>query len=325
MNDISCKIKITIKDFYPRLKKIPYNDYNCLISYDNYIYNIPLKNIQTIFSENEPERINSDLVYNISLISNEDKSLISSSSLIIPYIRLIQIIKMKFIKYEQQIKFLFENDIKEKVFGPSISVGSIFLKLSIEIIGIKTENSNIIYNDNLNQIRNFKTKSDFRKNKEYKLNVTTSFTAKNKTIKKMNGNRSTTNRLTTKNSKSNKANETESNCTSIKRQKSNNDKEKNLYNQTSPFSLRKYNKTKSSKLINQKYIKNNCFTSTENIKALFSNEIPSIKKNSNLKRYDTKSLYTDLISNNKKKIKNNNKISLPNSLSDISVREKKKD
>ena len=55
-----------------------------------------------------------------------------------------------------------------------------------------------------------------------------------------------------------------------------------MYNQTSPFSLKKYNKAKSSKLINQKYIKNNSSSSTENIKALFSNEIPSIKKNSNL-------------------------------------------
>ena len=322
MNDISCKIKITIKDYYPKLKKIPYNDFVCLISYDNYNYNIPLNNIETIFSENEPEKINSDLIYNISLITNEDKSLISSSSLIIPYIRLIQIIKMKLIKYEQQIKFLLEDDIKEKYFGPGISVGSIFLKLSIEIIGIESEKSNIMRNDNLIQIRNFKTKSNFRNNTNLSLTVTNSFNVKNKTIKKMNGNTPTTSRFTTKNSKSNKSNEITNNCTSINRQKSNNDKEEYLYNQTSPFSLKKYNKTKSSKLINQKYIKNNYISSTQNIKKLFSNAIPSIKRNSNLKRYVTKTLYT---SNNKKEIKNNNnKISLSNCFSDLSIRDKKK-
>ena len=43
MNEISCKIKITIKDYYPKLKKIPYTDYNCVFSNNNYKYILPLK------------------------------------------------------------------------------------------------------------------------------------------------------------------------------------------------------------------------------------------------------------------------------------------
>ena len=88
--------------------------------------------------------INSDLIYNITLVSHENKSLICNSSLLIPYIRLKQVVKMKSIKYEQQVKLKLEDDIKRNFFGPGITVGSIFLKFIIKINAVKNLNSNNI-------------------------------------------------------------------------------------------------------------------------------------------------------------------------------------
>ena len=144
MSEIFCKIKIKIRDYYPKLKIIPYNNYYCSISYNEHNLTIPLKNKENVIFESEPKKIVSDLDYNISLHSKEKKYLISKSFLIVPYIRIIQVIKMKTLKYEQQIRLLIERNIREKIFGYGISVGSIFLKFNIEIVGTKELNSNLV-------------------------------------------------------------------------------------------------------------------------------------------------------------------------------------
>lgn len=320
MTDILCKIKITIKDFYPKLKIIPYNDYDCIIAYNNNKFIIPLKNHETIFFDNEPEEINSDLSYNITLTSNENKYLISNASLTIPYIRLIQVIKIKKIKYEQQIKFLLENDIKDRIFGPGSSVGSIFLRFNIEINGVKSKKSNILITDNFIKIKNANSKNKFKSHSNFNLSVTNLSVVKNKDKKKIRET-AQTNRLTTKNSLV-KSNERINNHTSNNKQI--NDKYRYIYTQTSPFTLRNYYKEQSNQLFNEKKSKNNCinfncFSPQNNLKKLYSNDFIH-NKNINLKKYSSKSLYTNIIYNKKN---NKNQISLPNCFSETSIREKK--
>ena len=46
MSDGLCKIRIQIKDYYPKLKIIPYNEYDCLISFNEDKCSIPLKDIE---------------------------------------------------------------------------------------------------------------------------------------------------------------------------------------------------------------------------------------------------------------------------------------
>ena len=320
MTDILCKIKITIKDFYPKLKIIPYNDYDCIIAYDNNKFIIPLKNYETIFFDCEPEKINSDLSYNISLISNENKYLISNASLIIPYIRIIQVIKIKKIKYEQQIKFLLENNIKERIFGPGSSVGSIFLRFNIEINGIKSQKSNILISDDFIKIRSGNSKNKFKSHSNFNLSVTNLSVTKNKDKKKITE-VAQRNRLTTKNSLV-KSNERIKNHTSINKQI--NDKYKYIYTQTSPFTLRNYYKEQCNQLFNEKKSKNNCInfnclSPQKNIKKLYSNDFIH-NKNINLKKYSSNSLYTNIIYNKKN---NKNQIFLINFFIKNSIIEKK--
>ena len=185
MDNIIYEIKIKIKEFYPKLKKIPYDDYDCVISYNDYKLTIPLKNIEKNIFKNELEKIKSDLIYHIELINRDNNYSISSSSFVIPYIRLTQVIKMKIIKYEQQIKFMLENDTKEIIFGPGISVGSIFLKFTIEINAVHTSNSNILLSNNIISIKGQNSEKNNNQNiSDFNLTSSlTNFTNKTKDTK----------------------------------------------------------------------------------------------------------------------------------------------
>ena len=320
MSEILCKIKIKLKDYYPRLKIIPYHDYYCLISYGQDNLTLPLKNYGDFVFENMPKKISSDLIYNISLLSSKSKYLISKSSLVIAFNRLIQIIKMKKLKYEQQIRLFIEKDIKEKIFGPGISVGSIFLKFDIELIGTKDSNSNIFLPNNDNLLKkNSKTKNK----SEYDFNINTSITnlsiIKNCDIKKttenFQNNRQSTNYSTQK------TDDYKHNYTSIN--KPNKSKSKYLYTQTSPFALQNYYKHRSEQTVGKKkskrVYKNYNYLSPKNeFKNIYIEEIPN--NNINLKWYYSRKWNDKVFS---KKEDFNKDYFLPNRFSDISIREKK--
>ena len=177
MSDTLCEIKIKIKDFYPKLKKLHYNNYDFIISYQKEKFGIPLKDIENVTFKDRPEKINNDIIYNISLINTENKVVISNSYLVIPYIRLIQVIEIKNIIYEKQIKLVLEDEIKKLIFGPNISVGSIFFKLIIELNGSKSEVSNILISNNIK--RKNKSIARFKNNSDFLGSVSTSNISKN--------------------------------------------------------------------------------------------------------------------------------------------------
>ena len=159
------KIGIILKDYFPKLKKIRLDNYDCIISNDKIRKNISLKEkVNEVFNHKE-KMVNSDLTYLISLIDNEYKSVISKSNLVIPYFRIKQLQNIKKIKYEQQIKMELNKEKREILFGNGVNVGSVFLKFIIDIsisdlnninsniLKYQKENSNIINSDlNLNNL-----------------------------------------------------------------------------------------------------------------------------------------------------------------------------
>ena len=320
MSDGLCKIRIQIKDYYPKLKIIPYNEYDCLISFNEDKYSIPLKDIENKIFENEPKKINSDLVYNIALIVHENNNLISNSVMTIPYIRFIQVVKMKKIKYEQQIKLLLGDQMKEKIFGPGIFVGSIFIKFNIEINGAKGLNSIIEFNNNNNNItiknnskRRFKSHSDFNLN-TYLNNLSNK---KNKNSRKnfeiLQSDRNSKKYIIqrTKESK-------DFMITSISKDYPN--KDKFITTQTSPFAIRNHFKQQSVQKYNNKNSKkniSNCFSPQSNLKKIFSNEMYD-KKNINLKKYSN--CMMNKVNMSKNDMTNGDILS--KCFSDISIREK---
>ena len=327
MNEIICKIKIKIKDYYPKLKIIPYYNYECLISCQKEQLIIPLKNAETMFFENEPENINSDLIYNISLISKDNKYIISKSLLIIPYIRIIQIFEMKTLKFEQQIKLILENDAKEKIFGPGISVGSIFIKFLIEINSSKSKKSNIILINNNNNNKNNISKSSSKFKKTIDINQSSSIINISAAKKNLKLNEISQNKriLSTKYS-TQKSYEQTNNFTSIN--KPNFNKNEYIYAQTSPFALKNYynSNNQSAQLFNneknkKKFMDYNYYSPPPQSKyqKLYSKEK---SYNINLKRYCSKQGYTNKINSKN----NNNNITEPilsNCFSEISIKEKK--
>ena len=143
MKETQWKTNITIKEYFPKLKKIPYNEYNCIIIYNKEKQIIPLKNIDSISSQFSLNPIKKDLTYTITLINIENQMIIGESKLIIASLRLKQLKGINKIKYEQQIKIELNKKMKENLFGPGIKIGNIYLKFFIEISVFINPNTNI--------------------------------------------------------------------------------------------------------------------------------------------------------------------------------------
>ncbi len=130
-DDIPLELTIKINDYYPKIGKLTYNNYNCIISCNNNQSTIPLKEIKTnnYFSENA--NINSDLIILLKINEHNKNLLISNSQIIIPYIKLLQLYKQKEILYERFLKFNIKRNIMNKKFDSSFSLKYIYLKITI--------------------------------------------------------------------------------------------------------------------------------------------------------------------------------------------------
>ena len=144
MKDIQYKTNISIKDYFPKMKKISYEKYNCEISYNKEKQIIPIKNKENQIIEFTTKEPKSNLTYIITLINTENNMIIGKSNLIIASFRLKQLKQSKRIKYEQQIKLALVKKMKESLFGPGINIGSIYLKLIIDISICFSINNNIL-------------------------------------------------------------------------------------------------------------------------------------------------------------------------------------
>ena len=155
MNEMQWKLNITIKDYFPKLKKISYNEYHCIIAYNKLKKIIPFINKDKEKFQFSLKPIKKDINYKVTLINKENDMLIGESNLIIASFRLKQLKEIKKIKYEQQIKIELNKLMKEKLFGPGINIGNIYIKFIIEIL--LCENSIIMYkleNKNINSSNN---------------------------------------------------------------------------------------------------------------------------------------------------------------------------
>ena len=337
MDDIICEIKIKIKEFYPKLKIIPYDNYDCVISYNDDKLTIPLKNIEKNFFKNELENIKSDLTYHIELINRDNNYSISSSSFVIPYIRLSQVTKMKIIKYEQQIKLMLENDTKENIFGPGISVGSIFLKFAIEINAVHTSNTNIFLSNNIINIKGQNSENNNNQNiSDFNLTSSlTNFTNKTKenkdtqdikNIKEKNKNKHKSFKCVKKNRilgnyLSYKSNEISS-PNSSKNYKINSNIYRSPYIPTSPILQKKHEKKPSSLFDEKKAKKFYPLSPSTNIKKIYGDN--QKEKNDGIKKNTPKPWKTiTKFARNPKTDKEASQALLPTCFSETSCNEKK--
>ena len=317
MADKLCEIIIKIKDFYPKLKVIPYNDYDCIISFNEDKLIIPLKNIEKIFFKKEMKKINSDLIYNITLVSHENKSLICNSNLLIPYIRLKQVVKMKSIKYEQQVKLKLEDDIKRNFFGPGITVGSIFLKFIIKINAVKNLNSNNILENNTINIKGHSKNKNTENSSVFSMTTSISNFS---TLKNMDNNEKSENEKKYKKTKYLKEKSVRKINNYFSNDKIQSKKNRTIFIPTSPPTLKHHIRQPFEQLsTDKKMFKKYYISPTNNFHKIYK----SINNNNiNLKRNFLRPLLKSKVSFKDDK-ENYTQTPLPNCFSETSFREKK--
>ena len=149
----SCEITFKIKDYFPKIDSIPFEDYVCLFINGDFSEKISLIEKDFNTCKHQINNVNSDLKYKIHIVNINDSSLIGICEIVIPYAIISQIdTPGTFIK-EQQLKLFIDLKTKRKLFGTLLSTGDIYLYLSAEVF---------VNNQNIE-----KKKKNFNKNRNY--------------------------------------------------------------------------------------------------------------------------------------------------------------
>ena len=141
------RVKIKINDFFPKIDAIPYDDFICLISCNNYYSRIKLTEYENQQFKFDLKIIkNTDLLFNVKLINYIDNNkLIGMYNLIIPHNMVNQILQREDSMYKQQIKLIMNSNVKIKLFGIMMNITNIYLDLVFQFSSTK---GNLVLNRN---------------------------------------------------------------------------------------------------------------------------------------------------------------------------------
>ena len=145
----SCSIVIKIKDYFPKLDSIPYQNFICLFTNGESEGQIPLISKDDEAYEHQMKNVLSDIKYKIHVLDYNDMSLIGMCEMVISYSILSQIIPPNGFIQEQQKKLLMDTNTKRKLFGTVLNMGDIYLNIYSEIYlienktNINTKSTNI--------------------------------------------------------------------------------------------------------------------------------------------------------------------------------------
>ena len=133
------RVKIKISDYFPKIDAIPYDDFICLISCNNYYSRIKLTEHGNQLLKFDLKILrNTDLLFNIKLINYLDNNkLVGMYNLIIPYNKVNQILQRETSLYKQQIKLIMNSNVKIKLFGIKMNITNIYLDLIFQISAVK--------------------------------------------------------------------------------------------------------------------------------------------------------------------------------------------
>ena len=126
-------ISFKINDYNPKLSSISYNNYICILIYENFKARIPLTGNESKNYKHLLRNIKSDLHYKITLFDEKIKTLIGINDFIIPYKVLFKINPNSSFIYEKELKFIISMATKLKIFGPSNTMEDIHIKISAKI------------------------------------------------------------------------------------------------------------------------------------------------------------------------------------------------
>ena len=303
----TCTVIIKIKDFFPKIDTIPYQNFICLFTCGENEGQIPLVSQENESYQHQLKNVVSDIKYKVHVLDFSDMSLIGMCDMTISYNIISQINPPNGFIQEQQKKLLMDLKTKRKLFGTVLNTGDIYLNIYSEIyLSEKTNVSMLSHNS--------KTTSTRKKNlisiNKKKFDGSPRTVHKKKLMMEMNSDRQALINL-------NKNNHL--NISNIERQKNynsnNKNEKKNVIKPNSSFNYRDYtNKEKKNEIIKlnnnnnkNKILKNKTkqnVMSKKSIEKVFNEKDYNISHNNLINRFKTESNKNANAKNNSKKKKN---------------------
>ena len=130
---LSLFVTITIKDFIPKDKSIPYENYVCLFSLNDYNATINLSNLNNQNIKHKIDSFNSNIIYNLHMFDSTNNSLIGIYQLLINFDKIKHLNHNDTLTQEETAKLIIDQKTKRKIFDKITNMGDIYLILSIEI------------------------------------------------------------------------------------------------------------------------------------------------------------------------------------------------
>ena len=150
----TCSIVIKIKDYFPKIDTIPYQNFICLFTNGENEGQIPLISKEDETYKHQMKNVLSDIKYKIHVLDYNDMSLIGMCEMIISYDIISQITPPNGFIQEQQKKLLMDTNTKRKLFGTILNMGDIYLNIYSEIYLIETKINNNINTKSTNRKKN---------------------------------------------------------------------------------------------------------------------------------------------------------------------------
>ena len=132
---LSLAIKITIRDYLPKWKSIPYDNFVCLIKCDdNLISQLRFSELsENNFINHKIDNFNSNVIYNFHILDVFKKSLIGMCHLCINFDKLKNLNINDTLTQEGNYKLFIDSNTKRKFFNNITNMGDIYLIIATEI------------------------------------------------------------------------------------------------------------------------------------------------------------------------------------------------
>ena len=132
---LSLAIKITLKDYFPKWKSIPYDNFVCLINYNsNLISKIKFSDLpENNCINHKVESFNSNIIYNFHVLDLYKKSLIGVCHLCINFDKIKNLNVNDTLTQEGNFNLFIDSITKRKFFDNITNMGDIYLFISAEI------------------------------------------------------------------------------------------------------------------------------------------------------------------------------------------------
>ena len=143
----TCTIIIKIKDYFPKIESIPYQNFVCLFTNGENEGQLPLISQENESYQHQIKNIISDIKYKVHVLDYNDMSLIGMCDMTIPYNIINQISPPNGFIQEQQKKLLMDVNTKRKLFGTVLNMGDIYLNIYSEIYLSEKKEINVTKNN----------------------------------------------------------------------------------------------------------------------------------------------------------------------------------